>query len=249
MLALGPRIDQRPSVAGEARTERPATREIAAGVLQALFYLAYPLVIYLAHTRLDTRPVAGLILALYVVTLLFRVRGSMAGFWTILRPHLPLGALVAIALAVGERSLLLLLPSLASLYVFGTFSWTLRRGPSMIERFARTVEDDLPPFTFRYCRRVTIVWCAFLGLNAVGVAGLALFAPVAWWATYTGLVFYLLLGLLLGTEFCFRKLWFRYYGDGPADRLLARIFPAERTANGRRSLAYIELRRAQSLTR
>ncbi|MEE8507459.1 MAG: hypothetical protein V3T07_00215 [Myxococcota bacterium] len=236
-------------MAGEARSLRLTTREIAAGVLQALFYLAYPLVLYLAQTRLETRPIAALILALYVVTFAFRVRGSKTEFWSILRPHLPLGVLIAIALALGERTLLLLLPSLVSLYVFGTFAWTLRQGPSMIERFARMVEDDLPPFTFRYCRRVTIVWCGFLGLNAIGVAGLALFGPVAWWAAYTGLVFYLLLGLLLGTEFCFRKLWFRYYGDGPTDRLLARFFPAEQTANGRRSLAYVELRRARSLTR
>ncbi len=236
-------------MAGEARSLRLTTREIAAGVLQALFYLAYPLVLYLAQTRLETRPIAALILALYVVTFAFRVRGSKTEFWSILRPHLPLGVLIAIALALGERTLLLLLPSLVSLYVFGTFAWTLRQGPSMIERFARMVEDDLPPFTFRYCRRVTIIWCGFLGLNAIGVAGLALFGPVAWWAAYTGLVFYLLLGLLLGTEFCFRKLWFRYYGDGPTDRLLARFFPAEQTANGRRSLAYVELRRARSLTR
>ena len=236
-------------MAGEARSLRLTTREIAAGVLQALFYLAYPLVLYLAQTRLETRPIAALILALYVVTFALRVRGSKTEFWSILRPHLPLGVLIAIALALGERTLLLLLPSLVSLYVFGTFAWTLRQGPSMIERFARMVEDDLPPFTFRYCRRVTIIWCGFLGLNAIGVAGLALFGPVAWWAAYTGLVFYLLLGLLLGTEFCFRKLWFRYYGDGPTDRLLARFFPAEQTANGRRSLAYVELRRARSLTR
>lgn len=236
-------------MAGEARSLRLTTREIAAGILQALFYLAYPLVLYLAQTRLETRPIAAVILALYVVTFAFRVRGSKTEFWSILRPHLPLGVLIAIALALGERTLLLLLPSLVSLYVFGTFAWTLRQGPSMIERFARMVEDDLPPFTFRYCRRVTIVWCGFLGLNAIGVAGLALFGPVAWWAAYTGLVFYLLLGLLLGTEFCFRKLWFRYYGDGPTDRLLARFFPAEQTANGRRSLAYVELRRARSLTR
>ncbi len=236
-------------MAGEARSLRLTTREIAAGILQALFYLAYPLVLYLAQTRLETRPIAALILALYVVTFAFRVRGSKTEFWSILRPYLPLGVLIAIALALGERTLLLLLPSLVSLYVFGTFAWTLRQGPSMIERFARMVEDDLPPFTFRYCRRVTIVWCGFLGLNAIGVAGLALFGPVAWWAAYTGLVFYLLLGLLLGTEFCFRKLWFRYYGDGPTDRLLARFFPAEQTANGRRSLAYVELRRARSLTR
>jgi hypothetical protein len=70
------------------------------------------------------------------------------------------------------------------------------------------------------------------------VGGLALFAPLAWWTLYTGLVFYLLLGALLVGETLVRKLWFRGYGRGPVDQVLARLFPAERTANGRRSLAY-----------
>jgi hypothetical protein len=52
------------------------------------------------------------------------------------------------------------------------------------------------------------------------------------------------MGLLVGGEFCFRKWWFRYYGDGSLDRLLARILPAENTANGRRSLAYAARREA-----
>ena len=85
-----------------------------------------------------------------------------------------------------------------------------------------------------------------MAANAAGVAALAFFAPLTWWTLYAGLVFYLLMGALLGGEACVRKLWFRYYGDGWVDRAFARLFPAEGTANGRRSLAYVERRAALS---
>ena len=61
-------------------------------------------------------------------------------------------------------------------------------------------------------------------------------------------LFYVLLGALLAGEFLFRKWWFRYYGAGPVDRVFARLFPAEATPNGRRSLAYVAARR-QGMTR
>ena len=142
-----------------------------------------------------------------------------------------------------------LVPAAMNLYLFGVFAWSLRRGPPMIERFARLVEDDLPDFTLPYCRRVTAVWCLFLGLNAACIGLLAVAAPLEWWTVYTGFLFYLLLGLLLGVEFLVRKLWFRYYTGGFADRVLARVFPPERTANGRRSLAYVERRRSRAAGR
>lgn len=215
-----------------------------ATALQGLFYIAYPLVIYAAHTRLETRSVAGILLGLYGLSMLLRLRGGGSGLWRVIRQHLALIALIATAVALGNRTLLLLLPMLVSLYLFTSFAWSLRRGPPMIERFARLADDDLPDFTLAYCRRVTEIWCAFLAGNAVAVLVLALAAPIGWWALYTGGLFYLLMGLLLAGEFVFRKWWFRYYGGGVADRLLLRWFPPERTANGRRSLAYVERRQA-----
>ena len=216
----------------------------AAAALQGLFYLAYPLVIYAAHARLETRRVAAILLALYGISMLLRLRGSSRDLWHVLRQVLPLLALGAAAVVLGNRTLLLLLPMLVSLYLFATFAWSLRRGPPMVERFARLADDDLPDFTLPYCRKVTEIWCAFLAGNAAAVLLLALAAPIGWWALYTGALFYLLMGLLLFGEFVFRKWWFRYYGDGVADRLLGRWFPPERTANGRRSLAYVARRRA-----
>jgi uncharacterized membrane protein len=214
----------------------------AAAVLQGLFYLAYPLVVYAAHTHLGTRGVGAILLGLYGLSMLLRLRGSASDLWHVVRQHLGLAALIVAAVVLGNRTLLLLLPMLVSVYLLATFAWSLHRGPPMIERFARLVEDDLPDFTLPYCRKVTAIWCVFLAGNAAAVLALAVAAPIAWWALYTGALFYLLLGLLLACEFVFRKCWFRYYGDGPVDRLLARWLPPERTANGRRSLAYVERR-------
>lgn len=228
--------------------DRPPTaaKDLLIGGLQVFFYAAYPVLIYAAHTRLPTRSVGVLVLALLLATMLLRTRSRAVDVWQIARPHLPLFALIAAAIALDERLLLLLLPVVVSSYLCATFAWSLRRGPPMIERFARLMEDDLPDFTAPYCRRVTALWSVFLALNALVVAGLAAAAPLSWWAAYTGPGFYVLLAALLGAEFSFRKWWFRYYGEGPIDRILSRWFPAEETAEGRRSLAYVERRRSGS---
>jgi uncharacterized membrane protein len=218
----------------------------AAGrMLEGAFYLAYPLVVYVAHTRLGTRGVGGILLVLYVLSFLLRMRGSAGEVWAVVRQHLALVAVIALAIASGSRQLLLLLPTLVSAYLLGTFAWSLHRGPPMVERFARLVEDDLPDFTLPYCRKVTALWCAFFVANGVAVTALAFAAPLEWWALYTGVIFYVLLGALLAGEVVFRKWWFRYYRGGALDRFFARLFPAEKTANGRRSLAY-DARRAAS---
>ncbi len=222
--------------------------KLIAAALQGALYLAYPFVIYATRTRWPARGTGALLLALYTALFLLRLRGAGAELRALLLQHAAVPVLIAVAVALDNHTLLLLLPALVSLYLLGTFAATLRRGPSMIERFARMVEDDLPPFTHSYCRRVTWLWCLFLAANAAAMATLALAGPLRWWALYTGVIFYALLGVFIGAEFVVRKWWFRYYGSGPVDRLFARLFPAESTANGRRSLAYVARRRALAET-
>jgi len=231
--------------------ERPALPvwRVAIGIFQGILFVAYPFVVYFAFQRLETRAVGGLLLGLYGVSLALRIRGPAAEIWPLVRQHLGLVLLIGLSIVTGERRVLLLLPMAVSLFLLATFAWSLYSGPPIVERFARLVDPDLPAFCAPYCRKVTLAWCVFLASNATGVALLASFAPVAWWALYTGLVFYLLIGALFAGEFALRKLWFRYYDDRLADRCFARLFPAQRTANGRRSLAYVERRREQAVTR
>ncbi|MEE2678578.1 MAG: hypothetical protein VX546_08385 [Myxococcota bacterium] len=215
---------------------------IAGTTVQAAFFLAFPFIIWAGYTHLGTRTLGGLLIALYAIGFLLRGGGSAEALWGLARQHLPLLLLVLLAVLTGNETLLLFVPMLVSLYLLWTFAASLRRGMPVIERFARAVEVDLPDFCVPYCRKVTGVWCGFLAANALCVGALALWAPLEWWALYAGLVFYGLMGTLLAGEFVFRKLWFRHYGDGVADRIFAKWFPASRTKNGRRSLAYVEAR-------
>jgi uncharacterized membrane protein len=224
-------------------------RQRISEALQGIFFLCYPLIVYFAYTRLETRTLALLLLLLYGISVAIRFRGSAAEIWGVLRQHLGLALLIAIAYATGDSTVLLFMPVVVSLYLLWTFSASLRRGMPMIERFARIVEDDLPDFTIPYCRAVTIVWCVFLAANALCVLVLALAAPIQWWALYAGLISYLLVGTLILGEFLVHKIWFRYFGDGLLDRALRRMFPPQSTANGRRSLAYQARRERGETTR
>ncbi len=227
--------------AGAQPSGAPAWR-VAAGIFQTVLFLAYPFIVYYAYLRLETRAAAGVLLGLYALSLLLRIRGPAAEIWQLVREHLGLVLLIGLAIVTGARIALQLLPMAVSLYLLGTFGWSLRVGPPIVERMARLVDPDLPDFCVPYCRKVTIAWCSFLAANAVCAGLLALFGPFEWWALYTGLVAYLLLGALFVGEFILRKLWFRFYREGLADRVFARLFPAGRTANGRRSLAYVRNR-------
>ena len=57
----------------------------------------------------------------------------------------------------------------------------------------------------RYTRRVTQAWCLFFLFNALTAAGLALWAPLAWWTLYTGVIAYGLMGLLFAGEWLVRQ--------------------------------------------
>jgi uncharacterized membrane protein len=240
MPEAGPRTPQD----GASPASTISWLRVAAGVLQGVFFLGYPVAVYYAHTRLETRALGLALLLLIGGGALLRMRGSWAEVGDLLKQHAGIAVMIALAVALDERVYLLFLPAAVSGYLFLTFLGSLRSGMPMIERFARIVEDDLPDFTLPYCRGVTRMWCGFFALNALAVCALALWAPLGWWAIYAGGVFYVLLGLLLGSEFVFRKLWFRYYTGGAADEFMARLFPADRTERGRRSLAYDEARRA-----
>jgi uncharacterized membrane protein len=209
-----------------------------AGLLQALLVVAYPLLVYAAYTQLETRGVALALAALWGGVLWLRARGRLRALLPLLRQHALLALCLAAGFASGRRGVLLALPAFVSLYLLATFAVSLRRGPPMVERFARLFEADLPEWKRPYCRKVTLLWCVFLAANAGCIALLALAAPFGWWVAYTGGIFYALFGALMLCEYAVRKLWFRDYGAGPVDRLLARAFPAERTANGRRTLAW-----------
>jgi len=93
-----------------------------------------------------------------------------------------------------------LYPVLINFLLFIVFTSSLVYPPSLIERFARRSEPDLPDEAVLYTRRVTQVWSVFFALNGLMVLGLDVFASDAVWAIYTGVVSYCLMGALFALE-------------------------------------------------
>lgn len=206
---------------------RPTRLGVALAIVNGTLVGLYPVAVWVGLTYLSTRAVGLLVLGVLVPMLVVRLwRADRTTFWSILRIPLAILGLILIGVILDDRRYVLAMPVLINTVLLLTFGPTLRRGAiPMIERFARMQEPELGPDKQAHCRQFTWVWCGFFAANGAVAAALALWAPLAWWATYTGLVAYVLMGLLFTIEYVVRKARFREYGRGLHDRLLARLFP------------------------
>ncbi|HSF57935.1 MAG TPA: hypothetical protein VLD83_07685 [Candidatus Binatia bacterium] len=162
--------------------------------------LIYPLAVWLGQKQVEPSFLAGLLI--------------LAG-WTRLRPAKIRRAgrwwlavmLVLSMFAVWNHGWLALrlYPVLVNATLLGVFAYSLIFPPSMIERFARMNEPNLPVQAIGYTRRVTQIWCVFFGINGAIALMTALWASPAMWALYNGLIAYLLMGLLLAGESVVRR--------------------------------------------
>jgi uncharacterized membrane protein len=159
----------------------------------------------------------------------------------------PLGAgalgpplLLALAAATGAEVLVRLVPAAVYAALALAFAASLRSRESLLEVAVRALVPAAPDFVGGYCRGLTGFWAAFFAASALLGAWLAAFGPFEWWRAWTGWGNLAAMLLVSGPEFLIRKTWFRYYfHGGPFDRLWARLFPAENTERGRRSLEAI----------
>jgi uncharacterized membrane protein len=85
------------------------------------------------------------------------------------------------------------------------FGLSLRQPYSLVERFAELSGDVLSPAGRRYCRRVTLVWAIWLALNTVVSAALAMAGSLAAWTLWTGVIAYVVTGMIFGGEFALRR--------------------------------------------
>lgn len=152
---------------------------------------------------------AGL-LVLAALTRLPTLKVSRMGRW------LMAGALLLVALTVWSNQLLplKLYPVLMNFLTLALFSYSLFYPPSMIERFARMTDPDLPPEAIGYTRRVTQVWCGFLLVNGSIALYTALWATPEVWSLYNGVIAYLLMGLMFGGEYLIRLRFKRRHRAG-----------------------------------
>jgi uncharacterized membrane protein len=110
------------------------------------------------------------------------------------------------AVAVFDQAFAIrLYPVFMNLAMLAAFGATLLAPPSMAERFARTIEPDLPPEGVRYTRTVTEVWTGFFCLNGAIALWTALQQGWNAWVIYNGFIAYAAAGLLFVGEYLVRQ--------------------------------------------
>jgi len=162
--------------------------------------LLYPFAVYFGREQLSARFFALLLGALWLARALSTPR-QPGSRWI---SAAALGFCLLLGLA-DQPVLLRWYPVLVNLLLLGLFGLSLRFGPPLVERLARVREPELPAVAIHYTRQVTKVWAAFFLLNALLAAALTLWAPLAWWALYTGVIAYGLMGLLFAGEWLVRQ--------------------------------------------
>lgn len=96
-------------------------------------------------------------------------------------------------------------PVWVNLLMLALFGGSLFARQTVVERLARLQKPDLPPQGVAYTRRVTQIWCVFFVINGSISAWLAWRQEAEWWAFYTGVLAYVLMGVLMGGEWLYRK--------------------------------------------
>lgn len=194
--------------------------------LRGLLPVAYPFLVFAGLSRLEPRWLALLIGGGVLARLATRwQRPSRAELTRLLVPGLLVLLVVGPSLLWNDELYLLFLPALVNGALLVAFGRSLRRGPPLVEIFARMQHPELSPAQIRHCRATTWVWCIFFGANGAFSFWLAVDGDLWLWALYTGLIAYLLMGLVFAAEFLVRSWRFRNYQGTLAEPLFRRWFP------------------------
>lgn len=116
--------------------------------------------------------------------------------------------------------MLMLPPTLINVWLAWIFGRTLQsdREP-LISTFARMERrqllqlptTDLPSDMVHYTRILTKIWSVLLSATAVISALLALSGLLAWWTFFTGVLSYMMVGVLFLGEYGYRRIRFAQY--------------------------------------
>ncbi len=172
-------------------------------VALGLLLVLYPLLVYVGIQHLGPRILAAVLLIaasarLVAVKIARQPMGNSS--WLLLAA----AAATGITLATGSVIGLKFYPVLVSAVMLALFGYSLWQPPSLVERFARLQQADLPAQAIPYTRTVTWVWCGFFVANGA-IASATVFMSDQIWALYNGLISYVLMGLLMAGEYLVRR--------------------------------------------
>ncbi|MCL2308838.1 MAG: hypothetical protein FWC42_02580 [Proteobacteria bacterium] len=127
----------------------------------------------------------------------------------------PCAALLGVAALLLRSSMsLLYYPVLVNAVFLLAFATSLFQSQTLVERLARRLDPELPPEGVRYTRKVTFAWCIFFIVNG-GVAWWTTTQPMIVWTLYNGLIAYVAMGVMFGSEWLIRRRVMRRFSPIP----------------------------------
>jgi len=173
-------------------------------LLAAIVLFTYPFAVYYGLNQWGMGIVAGVLGLLFLLRVLggnkTRIRELKYIAWFSGVAGI---ILTALAFVFKNSSWFTYYPVIVNLLMFILFTQSLWQKESIIERFARLQDPELPDYAVRYTRIVTKVWCLFFIING-SIALFTTFASLHVWTLYNGLFSYLFAGLLFAIEFAVR---------------------------------------------
>lgn len=168
-------------------------------ILSIVLTIAYPFVVLIGLKYWGVTALVGLIVLLCTIQLLTKPSRLSLFFFAV-------SLLLAAASFSYQAALpLKLYPVAVNLVLLCLFTASLFSEQTVIERLARLKDPKLPAEGVRYTRKVTWIWCIFFIINGSIALWTALLASDEIWALYNGFIAYILMGILLGGEWLFRR--------------------------------------------
>lgn len=178
----------------------------AVTLIQALMWLAYPVVIFFGIHYFQPRYIAIILTLLLIFRWRNEAESILQGMAQVtIAVFLALLSITTLTAISNSETLLRLYPALVNCGMLLIFSYSLKYPPSMVERFARLHDPALTPSGVSYTHRVTQVWCLFFVFNGCFSTYTALYLSRDEWSLYNGFIAYILMGAMFTGEWIIRR--------------------------------------------
>lgn len=168
--------------------------------------LAYPFAVFYGLNEWGVSVVAGLLAVLFILRVIGANQARLRELKYIAWVSGSAGiVLTVLALMFKNSTWFTYYPVIVNIVMLIIFAQSLWQKESMVERFARIQEPELPDYAVSYTRSVTKVWCLFFVVNG-GIALATTFMSLQTWTLYNGLLSYLFAGTLFALEFIVRMI-------------------------------------------
>ena len=97
-------------------------------------------------------------------------------------------------------------PPIVNCSFFLIFFTSLFQKETIIQKFAKMMEGELPPIALKYTRNLTYIWAIFLFINFL-ISLTTVFLSDKIWIIYNGCLSYIFVGTFFGIEYIVRLIF------------------------------------------